>query len=127
MKRVYVIVHLSVMVLFSIFTQLAFVMFLPAYVVAMFAGFELFSRKPRPHSIRARVRLLFQASIMQTLIFLALAFSEWALFVWLVKIPWPSSYVVVTACTLALVVSLAIFALIGALEVKNPQNVAGRE
>jgi len=80
MKRLYLLQHLAAILIYLIFTYLAFVMVLPAYLLAVWVGFELWQRLVRPgreHNFTLSVIVL---AVTQAVTFVAFVLGELTLF-----------------------------------------------
>ena len=89
LKINFTILHILVILLFMVGSQLAFILFLPAYVMAMFVGFHIFEKRWTPQGREFLLRLSVITALKQSVIFIGIALIEWMALVRLVKFPVP--------------------------------------
>ena len=121
MKRLYVLVHLLVILPAIVVTQFAFLLFLPAYVIAMIVAFDRYGRNSK--GTRGIAKAI-QAGVLQTVCFIAIAAIEWALFAWFVDIPWPEYKLVLISALISLGAFVGVFLLVETVRARNAKNNA---
>lgn len=119
MKRLYVFVHVLVILPAVVVTQFAFLLFLPAYVIAMIVGFDMYGRNSKE---TRRIARAIHAAVLQTVCFIAIAAIEWGLFAWLVDIPRPEYQLVLISALISLGAFSGVFLLVEVVRTRNAKS-----